>query len=117
MKAVYLLVLISLVTCLTTIEKIKCFTENDNLLEHISKVIEAFKAKDFHKVLSTLLSGYFSVQNEIKDCLNGNEPNLEMTYCAFLCMKERNKKECIEICEKNGGEIPVDPMPQDPELY
>ncbi len=40
-----------------------------------------------------------------------------MTYCAFLCMKERNKKECIEICEKNGGEIPVDPMPQDPELY
>ena len=108
MKAVYLLVLISLVTCLTTIEKIKCFAENDNLLEHISKVIDAFKAKDFHKVLSTLLSGYFSVQNEIKDCLNGNEPNLEMTYCAFLCMKERNKKECIEICE-NDGEYAIEP--------
>ena len=108
MKAIYLLVLISLVTSLTTIEKIKCFTENENLLEHISKVIDAFKAKDFQKVLSTILSGYFSVKNEIKECLN-DEPNLEMTYCAFLCRKDKNKEECIERCENGGGEYAIEP--------
>ena len=99
MKVVYLLFSISLATSLTTIDKIKCFTGNDNLLEHIAKVIDAFKSKDLQKVLSTILSVYFSVKNEIKDCLNGDEPNLEMTYCAFQCRKALDKKACIEFCE------------------
>ena len=105
MKVVYLLVLISLVTSLTTIEKIKCFTGNENLLGHIAKVIDAIKAKDFPKALSTILSGYLSVKNEIVDCLN-DEPNLGMTYCAWKCRKDSDKIGCINRCE-NGDDLIV----------
>ena len=114
MKVVYLLVLISLVTSLTTIEKIKCFTGNENLLDHIVKVIDAIKAKDFHKVLSTILSGYFSVKNEIEDCLN-DEPNLGMTYCAWKCRNDSDKRECIKRCE-NGGDLVVEEVKENVTL-
>lgn len=102
MKAIYLLVIVSLVACLTTKEKIQCFTENENLLEQVAKVIDAFRTKDFQIILKTILSSYFSVKDNIKECLNG-EPNLKMTYCGFICHGYSNKN-CLETCEKRRSQ-------------
>ena len=98
MKAIYLLLIVSLVGCLNTKEKIQCFTENENLLEQVAKVIDAFKTKDFKIILNTILSAYFSVKNNIKDCLN-DEPNLKMTYCGHIC-HGYSDRACLERCEE-----------------
>ena len=99
MKAIYLLLVVSLVACLTTKEKIQCFTKNENLLEQVAKVIDAFKTKDFKIILNTILSAYFSVKDNIKDCLN-DEPNLKMTYCGLICYgySGKAKQDCFERC-------------------
>ena len=109
MKAVYLLLLISLASCLTLKEKIECFTENKNLLKQVFKVIESFKTKDITTIFTTALSAYYSVKDEIKDCLEG-EPNLQMTYCAWRCRNAYDKPSCIQMCEK-GEVIEVKPIP------
>ena len=61
-------------------------------------LIDAFKTKDFQIILNTILSAYFSVKDNIKDCLN-DEPNLKMTYCGHHCHGYSNKA-CLELCEK-----------------
>jgi hypothetical protein len=32
-----------------------------------------------------------------------------MTYCAFLCRKEKNKEDCIERCENGVVEYVIEP--------
>ena len=99
MKPIYLLFLISLISCLSLKEKIECFTKNENLLNQVVKVIDSFKTKDFQKILTTTILAFYSVKDEIKSCLKG-EPNLKMTYCAFKCGHAVNKPDCIKWCEK-----------------
>ena len=104
MKSIYLLILISFISSLTIKEKIECFTKNENLLNQVVKVIDSFKTKDFKTILITALSAFYSVKDEIKDCLNG-EPTLKMTYCGYECRHATNKTECIDLCEKGFPEV------------
>ena len=109
MKVIYSFMLVSLITCLTTKEKIQCFTENENLLEQVAKVIDAFKTKDFQNIFSTILSAYFSVKDDIKDCLNG-EPNLKETYCHFRCRPYNKNDDCIKKCTEFTNKHPGKPF-------
>ena len=102
MKIIYLLLIVSLISCLTTKEKIKCITENENLLEQVAKVIDAFKTKDFRIILNTILSSYYSVKDNIKDCLN-DEPNLSVTYCGFIC-HGYSDQACLDRCKERVEE-------------
>ena len=104
MKAILVLFLISLTTCLTIKEKIECFTKNNNFLKELSKIIESFKTKDFKTILNTGLTAYLSVKDEIISCLKDEEPVLKMTYCAWKCRHSNNKPACIDACE-NGKEL------------
>ena len=110
MKAIFILLLISLASCININEKIECFTKSENFFKEILKVVDSFKTADMNTIFITIISAYFSIKDEIQDCLNG-EPNLKMTYCGYKCSKAVNKPECIILCEKGEYEIvKVEPL-------
>ena len=113
MKYLFLLVLITFVSCGTIIEKIECLLNNEKIINEVTKVVESFKTNDLKEIISKAFLAYLSIKDDIKNCFSP-EPILQALnpFCLKDCIKEQchdNKfkrpdcrKFCFKECDYNG---------------
>ena len=117
MKYTLFLILLSLIYCKTTLEKIECFTKNEKLVEEVINVIESIKTKDFKIIVTTVIKAFLTVKNEVKKCLKEEEPILQigkstiynpiaLQKCKRNCGDYVYDYKCVKKCnEQYGGGI------------
>ena len=113
MKYLFLLVLITFVSCGTIIEKIECLLNNEKIINEVTKVVESFKTNDLKEIISKAFLTYLSIKDDIKNCFSP-EPNLlyvnPVCYknclknvCPLLHLKRKAcDKYCVERCTPAG---------------
>ena len=111
MKPIFLLFLLSLISCKTTLDKIVCLVKNEKLKNELAKVIDSIKTKDFQKIISTLSLAYFNGKDEVKKCLSEeeNEPALrsinpiKLANCKKMCGDYYYDENCVRKCNEKYG--------------
>ena len=98
MKALFFIFLLSLVSCKTTFETIKCFAQNEKIINQIAIILDSFKNKDFGKLFQSLFETFFIVKDGIKNCLKEEEPVLKLTPKSKPDYDPSNLEECILKC-------------------
>ena len=97
MKAFLIVLLFSIATCEFSLnfgEIAKCIFESKKLKEYLPKLIKKLKEKDFENLLSLGLIAFQEVKEEIKCCIDSEEPILKgcrdmegFTQCFIDCNK------------------------------
>ena len=114
MKKLFLLFLITFVSCGTLTEKIECILNNKKIINSVTKVIESFKTKDIKEILSTAFLAYLSVKDDIKNCFSPEpnlkiekDPTLGIAYdpkcydecCKGIVSRDLGEHMCNSICQ------------------
>ena len=94
MKYLFLLVLITFVSCGTIIEKIECLLNNEKIINEVTKVVESFKTNDLKEIISKAFLAYLSVKDDIKNCFSP-EPNL-LYFNPKDCYNRCFKEQCVQ---------------------
>ena len=94
MKYLFLLVLITFVSCGTIIEKIECLLNNEKIINEVTKVVESFKTNDLKEIISKAFLTYLSIKDDIKNCFSP-EPNL--LYVNPFCYKNCQRNDCPSL--------------------
>ena len=98
MKALLVVLLLAFASCQfpeELLEVASCAFKSEKLRENIPKVIEAFKTKDFEKILSTVFTAFPEVKQDIEKCLDENAEPVLKSSC-----KNYSK---YDLCCKNCG--------------
>ena len=73
MKALLIFAILAIVSCGNfedrLIEVFTCVVKNKNIKDTVVNVVKAVKAKDIPTVISTVVSSYSTIKNDIKRCL------------------------------------------------
>ena len=106
MKYLFLLVLITFVSCGTIIEKIECLLNNEKIINEVTKVVESFKTNDLKEIISKAFLAYLSIKDDIKNCFSP-EPILQalkVNWCYVRCYREQciknefKRPDCKQYC-------------------
>ena len=119
MKAIFFIFLLSLISCKTTFETIKCVAFNEKVINQVISVINSIKTKDFGKIFQAALEAFFIVKNEVEKCLvEDEEPALQLAPedpepnynpfkledCKMKCGDYYYDYECVKKCEELYGD-------------
>ena len=94
MKALLIFAILAIVSCGNfedrLIEVFTCVVKNENIKDTVVNVVKAVKAKDIPTVISTVVSSYSTIKNDIKKCLEF-EPTLK-AGCGTKYL------QCVQNC-------------------
>ena len=93
MKAILIILLITLSSCDSPVEKIKCLLRSDFLFKSIAKIIDSIQTKDISNIIFTIVSLFPQIKNEVKKCFFTQEVNLSVSDFA-LSVVSGDKKFC-----------------------
>ena len=83
------------------IEIIKCFLNQDNLINDISSLIETIKAGEYDKLLQLALKIYADGTAAVKECIKTEEVQLELiNNVQKTTPRIITKAQCIAACKK-----------------
>ena len=89
MKAIYILILFTIVTSLTLKERIKTIFENEDFLIQVTNVINSIKSKNWTNILYELNDTYEKIKNGTYPCL---------LYPCDICEDLESYKKCQNTC-------------------
>ena len=99
MKSLLIIILVALVACNNNRENakefIECVLKNENIKNQTVDLFNSFKTKDVSNIISTAISFYLSVKDDIKECL---EPNPTLRAMAG-CVNQKNYDNCRQRCK------------------
>ena len=116
MKSTLFLIVLSLIYCKTSLEKVECFIKNEKIIDEVANVIESLKSKDFKKIIPTAIKAFFTVKDEVKKCLKEEDPVLQIAprrvynpialeKCKMKCGDYFYDYKCIKKCNEQFGGI------------
>lgn len=102
------------------IEIVKCFLNQENLLQDISSVVDIIKSGEYDKLLSLAFKLYTDVSVAIKECIKkedvvlraintlkqNNQQEMNLNSCLAFCDNQYNDNDlqkliCIDRCYRN----------------
>ena len=110
MKSFCLLLILALVSLSSSNEiedKIKCIVENKNIRKNVMNIINSIISKeDINTIISKIIEAYNSVKDDVKNCLEDNEPVLrggcryeeQFKNCRLNSCEYLEEYECMEYC-------------------
>ena len=100
------------------IEIVKCFLEQQPLIDDVNSIVEMIKTQDFSQAITLLFKAYGDVQAAISKCMPSDLSSINTMWSKHLCVSacNRNKakqiikgefdkkeyNECIEYCKNNS---------------
>ena len=108
MKSFYFLLflLISISSCNSIGDKIKCLLENENIKDNVLEIINSFKSEEnFFVIISKIIHAYTEIKDDVKRCLE-DEPELkggcryeeQFKNCKANSCEYMDEYECMEYC-------------------
>ena len=76
------------------IEIIKCFLDQQPLIDDVNAIVEMIKTQDFSQAITLLFKAYGDVQSAISQCIPKQELN-GIPACCFFCGNEKKVKIMI----------------------
>ena len=99
MKSLLIITLIALVACgnfgENALDFIGCVLKNENIQTQAINLFNSFKTKDVSNIITTVISVYLSVKDDIKECLEP-KPALRSLY---ECINQKGYQKCREKCK------------------
>lgn len=112
MKAIFLILLIALVSCeevedpvlqAQTNNILKCVLGADAVWKTLSKIVTAIQNKEYSSLLGIVLAAYPEIVSEIKQCLAVNEDDVVLTLPNIVIKISDMKGACIINWFNFGG--------------
>ena len=96
MKSSYLFLFIALIAYGNCFDFsiITCIITNENIQQQAINIFKAIKTKDIPTIISTVISAYFSIKDDVMNCL---EPKPALRATAE-CQKPELYARCKEKC-------------------
>ena len=101
------------------IEIVKCFLEQQPLIDDVNSIVEMIKTQDFSQAITLLFKAYGDVQAAISKCMPSDLSSINTMWskhsCVSACNRNKAKQiikgefdekeynECIEYCTKNNS--------------
>ena len=98
------------------IEIVKCFLEQQPLIDDVNSIVEMIKTQDFSQAITLLFKAYGDVQAAISKCMPSDLSSINTMSskhsCVSACNRNKAKQiikgefdekeynECIEYCKK-----------------
>ena len=98
------------------IEIVKCFLEQQPLIDDVNSIVEMIKTQDFSQAITLLFKAYGDVQAAISKCMPSDLSSINTMWskhsCVSACNRNKAKQiikgefdeneynECIEYCKK-----------------
>ena len=109
MKSLLIITLVALVACGNFGEKalefIECVLKKENIKNQAVNLFNSFKTKDISNIISTGISAYLSVKDDIKECLEPKPALRSLAVCGNQKLYDNCKKRCKGmlhmICKKD----------------
>ena len=99
MRSLFIITLIALVACgnfgENALDFIGCVLKNENIKNQAVNLFNSFKTKDVSNIILTAVSVYFSVKDDIKECL---EPKPTLRSLQD-CVKREYYEKCRQRCK------------------
>ena len=74
------------------IEIIKCFLDQQPLIDDVNAIVERIKTQDFSQAITLLFKAYGDVQSAISQCIP-QELKIKKMDCYMSCSREFNDKK------------------------
>ena len=97
MKASYFLLFLALIAYGNCFDfsVITCIITNQNIQKQAINIYKAIQTKDITKIITTVISAYFSVKDDVEQCL---EPKPALRAAAE-CVRPELYSRCREKCK------------------
>ena len=100
------------------IEIVKCFLEQQPLIDDVNSIVEMIKTQDFSQAITLLFKAYGDVQAAISKCMPSDLSSINTMWskhsCVSACNRNKAKQimkgefdekeynKCIEYCKNNS---------------
>ena len=109
MRSLLIITLVALVSCgnfgENALDFIGCVLKNENIKNQAVNLFNSFKTKDVSNIILTAVSVYFSVKDEIKQCLEPKPALRSLESCVnqqyYDNCRQRCKGMLHMICKKD----------------
>ena len=109
MKTMLIITLVALVVCgnfgENALDFIGCVLKNENIKTQAINLFNSFKTKDISNIISTAISVYLSVKDDIKECLEPMPALRSLGGCVNQKYYDNCRKRCKGmlhmICKKD----------------
>ena len=99
MRSLLIITLVALVACgnfgENALDFIGCVLKNENIKNQAINLFNSFKTKDVSNIILTAISAYFSVKDDIKECLEP-KPTLRSLQS---CVNQKYYDNCRKTCK------------------
>ena len=103
MKAILLIALLTICSCETPIEVVKCFLQSDIIFKGIAKIIEVIQTKNIAEIIKVVTGLYGPFYDEVKKCLAMSEEAILEGLPGWLQAIINVLGPVAESIWKNGG--------------
>ena len=103
MKAILLIALLTICSCETPIEVVKCFLQSDIIFKGIASLIDVIQTKNIVEIIKVITGLYGPFYDEVKKCLAMTEEEILFGLPGWLQNLIRIIGPAVEAVWKNGG--------------
>ena len=103
MKAILLIALLTICSCETPIEVVKCFLQSDVIFKGIAKLIEVIQSKNLADIIRVVTELYGPFYDEVKKCLAMSEDDILLSLPGWLEKIIKILGSAAKFAWENGG--------------
>ena len=79
------------------IEIVKCFLEQQPLIDDVNSIVEMIKTQDFSQAITLLFKAYGDVQAAISKCMPSDLSSINTMWSKHLCVSACNRNKAKQI--------------------